>query len=185
MDPECLRALREKYVEMRALREAHDAGDPEDPRPRMRALARRFPGALREIDELPLDVIDARLAALDAALGGRGPVPAWARTLVAYHGWMRVALRLKRELAPRRDAEAATGWIRAHRPAPGEPTTEELLAAVEPILRPPGGRLSRWVLARLAERAGRPAAELEEEAFPPSPQRRAHREARGSRGGGG
>ena len=175
MDPDCTRALRDKYLEMRALRVAHDAGDEDDPRPRMRALARRFPGALREIDELPLERIDARLTALDAALAGRAPLPDWAETLIAYHGWMRVALRLKRELAPRRDRAAAREWLRRHRPAPGEPRVDELDAALEAILRPPGGRLSRWVFERLGQARGRSASALEAEAFPPSPQRAALR----------
>ncbi|HJL18482.1 MAG TPA: hypothetical protein RMH99_22650 [Sandaracinaceae bacterium LLY-WYZ-13_1] len=177
MRPEALRALRAKYVELRALRRAHDAGDPADPRARMRAVARRFPGALREIDELPIEAIEARIAALDRALAGAEP-PAWAAPLSAYHGWMRVALRLKRELAPRRDPDEATAWLRRQALAPDEPALEALVEAVAIILRPPGGRLSRWVLARVAADAGRDPAEVEAEIFPPSPRRRALRARR-------
>lgn len=174
IDPACLRALREKYVEIRALRVSSKAGDPADPRPRMRRLARRFPGALRELDELPPEVIDARIAVLDDALAHRSDVPGWVETLVAYHGWMRVALRLKRELAhDAHNLAAAARWARAFRPGPGEPSSEALVGAVEAILHPPGGRLSRWVFGYLAAQGDRTPRELEEDAFPPSPQRHA------------
>lgn len=156
---EALRALREKYVEMRAMR-VEDDGDPE----RMRALAARFPGALREIDELPLETIDGRIAALDRALAGE-PVPDWARYLAEYHAWMRAALRVRRAAGKERDRARALDAIR------GDPSEGELTLAIDDLLKPPAGRLTRWVLTRIAEREGRSIREIEREAFPPSPRR--------------
>src|SRR5690349_11775808 len=89
-------ALLDKYREIKRLREEHARGEPEHPRLRMRALAARFPGALRELDELPMEEIDARLSLLDAALARVHPAPAWIALQFAYHGWMRAALRIKR-----------------------------------------------------------------------------------------
>lgn len=86
------RELREKYAELRALRTDTSGADPTA---RMRALAARFPGALREIDVLPLETIDARLLALDAVLAG-APEERWMRVAAAFHVAMRAALDRKR-----------------------------------------------------------------------------------------
>ncbi|MCA9608383.1 MAG: hypothetical protein KC619_22395 [Myxococcales bacterium] len=128
----------------------------------MRALAARFPGALRELDRLPMAEIERRIERLEA-----GERPAWARTLVAYHAWMRVALRLKRALPRSTDSALADEWLRTHyRPGVGEPSLAALdPEALEAILRPPGGRLSRWVLGRIAREQGIPLERVVAEAF--------------------
>lgn len=166
--PAAVEALARKYRAICALRV--DAS--EDPREAMRALAAAHPGALRELDELPLALVEERLAVLERCVAqGRSP-PRWARALLGYHGWMRAALGLKRRF--RRDADAARAWIaREYQPLPDEPAREALDASVESILRPPEGRLSRWVLQRVATELGEAAAVIEAEAFPPSPARRA------------
>lgn len=90
------RRLGDKYTEILALRDAHARGeDPPDVRMRMRALAARFPGALRELDRMPREVIVERLAAL--ARGERAP---WMDAIDRYHRWLRVGLRRPR-LLPR------------------------------------------------------------------------------------
>jgi len=144
-------ALLAKYLEMRAMRIAHAEGDDADARARMRALAARFPGALREIDTLPLDVIERRIATLEA-----GARPGWARTLVAYHGWMRVVLRIKRAHGRDADPEVVIEWLRLHhRPSEDEPRLEELdRETVRTLLRPPSGRITNWVLERIAGARG-------------------------------
>lgn len=166
MEVEVLRALREKYVAMLAMRREHTLGEVEDPRDRMRSLAARFPGALREIDELPLDHIESRIVAIDLALDG-GEVPRWARTLGAYHGWMRAALAIKRRFGRTRALDDAARWLVAHhQPGPGDPPSEAFdRETVAAILRPPGGRLSGWILLRIAGELGVDARELEREAF--------------------
>jgi hypothetical protein len=163
-----LYALREKYAEMRAMRVADD-GDPA----RMRALAERFPGALREIDELPMETIEARIDAIDRALAGDAEAPSWTRYLAEYHAWMRAALRVRRAAGKTRDREQARSAIRGQ----DDPSEAELESALDDLLRPPAGRLSRWVLARIALREGKTAQEIEDDAFPPSPRRSPRRNA--------
>lgn len=145
-----LPALREKYREMKRLRVAHAAGEDGDPRPAMRALAARFPGALREIDELPMELIDARLAAVEGAMAGAEP-EGWMIALGRYHAWMRLALRLRLACAHDRRVEAARAWLAgASREHADDVDPSELdEAMLGAILRPPGGRLHGVVLARV------------------------------------
>jgi hypothetical protein len=156
-------ALLAKYEAMHAMRRAHAEGLEDDEAPaRMRALAERFPGALREIDRLPLPVIELRIAQLRA-----GERPGWASTLVAYHGWMRVAFRIKRARPRDADPRIVREWLAAvHRPAADEPSLDDLdEAALTAILRPPEGRLTRWVLGRIARDRGVALDALIAEAF--------------------
>lgn len=150
-----LSALREKYREMKRLRAEHHAGEGGDPRPAMRALASRFPGALREIDELPMELIDARLAAIEWALAGAPPEP-WMIALGRYHAWMRLALGLRLACARERSVEAARAWLAgAARPHVDDVDPRELDdAMLAAILRPPGGRLHHVVLSRIGRELG-------------------------------
>jgi hypothetical protein len=157
--------LREKYREIKRLRTvdaAHVAlGQAHDPKPQMAALARRFPGALRELDELSMTQIDARLAALDAALTTQS-VPEWAALQVAYHGTYRFALRVKLRAARQgaRDEaaleHAITRLLASPRDEllgcePDEPPLGALDAEMlRAILRPAGGRLQPWVIGYVA-----------------------------------
>ena len=156
LDP--LRALRDKYREIKRLRDEAAAGLARDPQPEMAELARRFPGALRELDELPMPAIEQRLAALEAALQPGGVEPPWARLQIGYHSWMRVALRIKR-LAQGRGSEHAAAVLRElqaeYRPAADEPPLESLdLVLVAAVLEPNQGRLNPWVYARVAAENG-------------------------------
>jgi hypothetical protein len=166
---EMIAVLREKYREIKRLRvvdaEHVASGHAHDPKPEMAALARKFPGALRELDELPMEQIDERLAALDEALA-LNCVPDWAALQVAYHGTYRFALRIKR-LSARRgalDDEALARAIQrlleqaaSERTAaePDEPRLADFdAAALHAILRPEGGRLHLWVLRHVAHGLG-------------------------------
>lgn len=85
--------LGAKYQEILVLRDLHVAdADPPDVRDRLRALASRYPGALRELDRSDRTEIVARLAALDAVLGG-APLEPWMLATDRVHRWLRVALR--------------------------------------------------------------------------------------------
>ena len=85
--------LTQKYVELLALRDAHTRGeDPPDVRARMRALASRSPGALRELDRLPREAIVGKLEALARTSEG-APLERWMLAMDRYHRWLRVALR--------------------------------------------------------------------------------------------
>lgn len=152
-------ALVRKYEQIREMRRAHEDGTEGDPRELMRALAAEFPGALRELDELPMQTIEARLEALRAP-----QPPAWADTMSRYHGWMRLALAIKR--AHGRDAEPAEVllWLADRDTRPDEPN-DVTIEAVRAILRPPTGRLSRWVLERVAQDTARELVAVEEDVF--------------------
>lgn len=170
---EMIAVLQEKYREIKRLRTVdaeHVAhGRAHDPKPEMAALARRFPGALRELDELPMTEVDARLAQLAAALAAQR-VPEWAALQVAYHGTYRFALRIKRRAARQGVLDdAALGRAierllalteRELDSEPDEPRIADLDAAtLQAILRPVEGRLQLWVLARVARAFGvEPAA---------------------------
>ncbi len=102
---EDLAALAEKYETLAAMRRAHDGGQPAPPRGEIRAFAARFPGALFELDTLPLDIIDGRARALRLATGGAGPVTIlpWMMWMVRYHALVRA------DLARRRAGRSASG----------------------------------------------------------------------------
>jgi hypothetical protein len=148
---EALRALLGKYVEMRRLREEDAAGGGGDPRPAMKALAAEFPGALREIDELPLAVIDARLGAIERAIAG-GTVETWMLALARYHELLRIALGVRRVVGDDRSLERARGVA-------GAQVLDD--AALRAILRPPGGRINRAIFAIVAGELGSSADEIE------------------------
>src|SRR5580692_9887997 len=108
-----LAELRSKYEEMLRMRlfdENHPGGDP---RREMAALAARFPGALRELDEAPLERIRARLAALSQCLGTGAPPERWMCATVLFHRLTRGALAAKRWLGGRKsvDREVITRFV--------------------------------------------------------------------------
>jgi hypothetical protein len=82
--------LRAKYEEMLALRRTDDGSY--DPRERMAALAARFPGALREIDTLPMDEIEARIDALTNAERDPSHAAPWMKAQSRFHALTREAL---------------------------------------------------------------------------------------------
>ncbi len=162
MDRHRLQDLHSKYVELVALRT--DPLEDAPMRARMRQLAARFPGSLRELDQLPIETLRGRRAEVAAALEAGVPAP-WMEALLRYHDGMRLALALRRGV-PDRTLQGARAWwtVRARehfedeggpttpRPAPSRPS-----AALPPLddgdletlLRPPGGRLHHAVMAWL------------------------------------
>lgn len=120
---EALRALLEKYDLLLGL-SAGQPGRTVERRDAMRAIAARFPGALREWDQLPQEILAARrmrVAAIVetvAASGGRLPEDAepWLRYSLELHGTLRslLARRRSQAIAPgRRLSEAAYDEIAA------------------------------------------------------------------------
>lgn len=152
------RALREKYEAMLALRVAHERArtDPRyvepDPREAMMALAARFPGALREIDELPLATIRARIDELLEVEREGARAASWMIAQARFHRLARGALATKRWLAKRKSATAALEAAFARAIAEGAVADDALLwaGALEAIARPPRGRVTDVVFARLA-----------------------------------
>jgi hypothetical protein len=147
-----------KYDTLAALRRDRERGAPVPPRDVFRALAAEFPGCLAELDTLPLDVIDARAAALRQAGEGAEPEP-WMGWLAAYHALFRAALWIK----PRSGSRDAERLAEEASAATGVPVDA---AFARSVARPPGGRISAVVLAVLAAREGRDARDLARAIFP-------------------
>lgn len=187
-----LRALRDKYERMLRLRQLHARAKQEadfvepDPRPAMSALARAFPGALREIDELPIDVIHARIDELAAAEVDPSRITAWMTVQASFHRLARGALAVKRWLGGRPltpDVHAAFAAALAAMPERADAAlwSEDLAA----IAKPPRGRVMDLVYARLARELAIDVAAARAAVHPPRPTSAAARGARGSLRGRG
>ena len=175
-----LEQLRDKYREMLAMRLEHDSGNEDEAaaRARMAALARRFPGALREIDDLELGVIRDRIAGLDAALRGECAVEPWMDAMALFHALARGALRAKTWLAGRKTVDAAIASA-YERYATDLATSGDALAWTDDLAQvatPPRGRLMDLVFARVAASLGTSEHEARRLVFGP-PRRRAARTA--------
>jgi hypothetical protein len=154
VDREELSALRDKYARMRAMRLAHAAGDerPHEVRASMADLASRFPGALREIDELELAEIDRRIGRIGAALSGAIEVEPWMAAVALFHRFARGALCAKRWLSGRR---VVTPEVAACFQAEAEGLefpveARDWEAHLAVLAAPPDGRLTRLVYERIA-----------------------------------
>lgn len=167
-----LAALARKYRALGEFRRArHHIAEARAP---LRELAREFPGALRELDVLPLDEIDRRAERLEAAAIEGGAEP-WMEWLSAYHTAMRAALHVKRRLEGRRsiDARAAFELAREAANATGYRCD---IAFVQAVARPRRGRLNVVVFERLEAGFGARPGSIWQALFP---ERRSlpHREA--------
>jgi hypothetical protein len=154
VDREELTGLREKYVRMRVMRIAHDAGQEEadEVRRAMADLAFRFPGSLREIDDLELAEIERRIDRLEAAMAGTLPVEPWMQAIALFHRFARGAICAKRWLGGRRcvtpELAAAFRADSAALPHPREAVDwEPHLGA---LASPPRGRWTELVYDRIA-----------------------------------
>jgi hypothetical protein len=163
----------------------------------MAELASRFPGALREIDELELAVIRERIERLDAALRGDGPVERWMEAVGLFHSLARGALRAKRWLAGRKTVDAITVLAYASDVAGvADPAGPAGASAVDGavadglawtgelarIAAPPRGRIMDLVFARLARKLGTTEREARHLVFgPPRRVRNMRSRADGSR----
>jgi hypothetical protein len=153
-----LRELRAKYVEMLAMRAEHASGseDAEAVRPRMAELAARFPGALREIDDLEVDEIRRRVSALDQVLRGEREPEPWMAAVARFHELTRGALCAKRWLAGRKRVDATVraafdeAVARMAFPEDARRWGQDLAR----IASPPRGRVTDVVFARLAAELG-------------------------------
>lgn len=155
---EALDALRGKYATMLAMRLAHDAGqeDAAEARVRMAELASRFPGALRELDDLELDDIRCRIAALEEVLRDAREVEPWMEAVALFHALARGALSAKRWLAGRKRIDAAVRRAFAAEssaldfPEEARAWSDDLAS----IASPPRGRVMDVVFSRLARALG-------------------------------
>lgn len=151
--PPDLASLRAKYERLLALRELHDRAKSDaafvepDPRSEMTALARTWPGSLRELDALPVDVIRARIASLDRALRDATRIERWMIAQDAFHRLARGALAAKRWLGKRKRITADVREdFGAHAPREARSWKD----ALAEVASPPRGRLMDLVHARVA-----------------------------------
>jgi hypothetical protein len=130
----------------------------------LRPLAREFPGALRELDSLPLGLLERRLEAVVEAEAGATP-ETWIQWMLAYHARMRLALAAKRRLRG-----AGPGNVGLMAQVANEVSLEHATVCeadfVARAARPPCGRLNRLVFELLEQELGHPRAELEQTLFP-------------------
>jgi hypothetical protein len=150
VSPSDILELRGKYEEMLRMRlfdESHPGGDP---RREMAALASRFPGALRELDEAPLERIRSRLAALSECVDTGEPPEPWMCATALFHRLTRGALAAKRWLGGRKDPDVIAGvlsWLEGFPEADDARVWADDLALVA---CPPRGKLSELVFERVA-----------------------------------
>ncbi|MEO7110141.1 MAG: hypothetical protein ABI183_06860 [Polyangiaceae bacterium] len=144
--------LHVKYMEMRRLRILAIESPTTDPKEWMAELAARFPGALREIDELPLLEIDAKLAALSCATSDPTHVAPWMEATSRFHELTRGVLVVKRWLAGKKEI-AVTDRAEFERIGSDLPHGADAIVwldHLDAIANPPRGRVTDLVFARLA-----------------------------------
>ncbi|MCC7541727.1 MAG: hypothetical protein IT379_36245 [Deltaproteobacteria bacterium] len=172
---EAVVAMLAKYRELRRLRTTSAATDAEVTAAiRARAgLAARHPGSLREIDDLPLDDIDERILALEAAAAG-GAMPEWLEPLARYHGWMRALLRAKRWLSRARRVDDAlrSRFLREATWIADEPGVQRVAELLGEVASPPRGRLNVIVFREVAREIGRDPDEVRRALLPSKRERR-------------
>jgi hypothetical protein len=173
---EMAESLRAKYEEMLAMRLLHASGEEGHAsitRARMAEIASRFPGALREIDELELGEIRRRIARLDAVLHESAEGEPWMEAVAAFHALARGALAVKRWLDGRRDVDEALEASFAAE-VDGNALPEEVRSwarNLAQVAAPPRGRVMDLVFARVAERMGTTEAEARCLVFGPRQER--------------
>ncbi len=130
-------------------------------RERLRQLATEFPGALRELDCLPLAELEHRSRIATAvAEGSRSP--AWFQWLADYHARMRLALAIQRRLG----AAEPRDFERIARAVASESGQAVSALDVAAVAAPPEGRLNSLILAGLELTWGVSALDLERALFP-------------------
>jgi hypothetical protein len=154
-----LLGLSRKYRTLSALRRGALC-----PKETLRPLAQEFPGALRELDCLPMAELEARLRAVSAAERGEAAEP-WIAWMLCYHERMRVALDVKRRLRGARPSDWASLTEIANELAQRSNTPADV-GFVAQVSAPPGGRLNRLVFEQLERELGYPRAKLEQTLFP-------------------
>ena len=123
-----------------------------DPKDEMAALAAEFPGALREIDELPIEEIDARLASLARASRDLSAVEPWMRAVLSFHELTRGALTAKKWLSGRKIVTAADRDALQKLAASTQDgsAVAPWLEDLDSIAQPPRGKITELVFRRLA-----------------------------------
>lgn len=159
-----LALLDAKYAQIEALRLSRERSEPLPERAVFKALSERFPGALRELDTLPMDVVAKRRQMLGEAIAG-GAIAPWMAWMVAYHALLRAALWIKLRTANTPDvpSERIESLVRG---VSGEFELDVDVQFVMDVVRPHAGRLNAVVLHRLELVFGVPAVDIRAALFP-------------------
>jgi len=145
LDDAALAALEEKYRMLVALRRRKDQGGENKPAS-LAETARRYPGALRELDRNSDEVLQSRLQTVCAVRTGQRPCPDWLQWIFVYHKELDAALAIKRGEQPGQLRDAA--FVRLAR-------------------KPPQGRLAPAIIARVAQQFGVSPHTVADTLFPP------------------
>lgn len=136
----------------------------------MAKLAEEYPGALREIDTLPIDVIRERIALLERTEDDVESAAPWMSAQIYFHRVSRGALIAKRWL---RGRKAITRELRLEfAEVASSLDADALLVAddLEHVALPPNGRLTTFVYRKVAGLLGRHEAEVRALVFPTPPR---------------
>jgi hypothetical protein len=152
----------------------------------MSALASRFPGALREIDRLELAEIRRRIERLEAVAAGACDAEPWMEAMSLFHRLARGALCAKRWLAGRQSITPEIEAAYAVEAQNLEFAVEALgwQADLAAIARPPKGRVTSLVHARVAGALGVTEADARRMVFGGDPGESARSGRRGWPRGG-
>jgi hypothetical protein len=171
--PSDLERLAQKYKTLGELRRARARGEPIPERAVFQELAAAFPGALTELDTLPLDEIDRRADLLERASADGATTEPWMEWLHAYHALLRAALFIRKRTLRARvvdgqkqdkiDPALATKLAEEASARAGARVDE---AFVQAITRPQGGRILTVVYERLSAIYGAPPAAIKGALFP-------------------
>ncbi len=131
-----------------------------------REVAREFPGALRELELTPTEMLRRKAERVEAAATGAGAAP-WMHVVWDFHAMLREALALRRFL--RAEPGCSAEALRAHHAALDDAgaMVADAAAARGAIERPPNGRLLALVWPALAGRYGIAEAVAREMVFGP------------------
>lgn len=161
-----LLALARKYRTLASLRRAKRRGEPSATRDELRAIAREFPGALRELDTVRLADLDARATALEASARAERDIAPWMTFLCDYHAWLRAALLVKLRVA--HGASLAEGRIEQLAEAASEHSGRPVdVAFVTAVATPERGRMRIVVIDRIAVIHDVSTDEIRAALFPP------------------
>ncbi|MCA9600471.1 MAG: hypothetical protein R3A78_14195 [Polyangiales bacterium] len=159
----CIAELRAAYETVRRLRAAQLADPAFEATAEIQALASKHPGMLRVLERLPPGELDRRIDEL-RAIRDPSTSPPWMRCAVSFHGWMRASLRVRS--TARGALEPVVVVAKGYVAGPDEPSLEEWNSeALSALLAPPEGRMTTFVLGRVAAEQGLPTEEVERLVF--------------------
>jgi hypothetical protein len=157
-------ALARKYHSLSELRRSQYNVRLFDYRFLVRRLAHEFPGALRELDILPLIEIERRAEVLLAASEG-GVIEPWMEWMHSYHLMMRAALAIKKRLEGRR-VLSEPSLIDIAGDVSRESGVRCDIQFVREVANPPLGRVNTVIFRRLSVEFGAAPSALGRVLFP-------------------